>query len=37
VEIAGPLQNVDGVIHVKLRHLAPLDLTGGLPSARSYR
>jgi error-prone DNA polymerase len=37
VEIAGPLQNVDGVIHVKLRHLAPLDLTGALPSARSYR
>jgi len=28
VEIRGPLQSVDGVIHVKLRHLAPLDLAG---------
>ena len=26
VEIRGPLQSVDGVIHIKLRHLAPLDL-----------
>jgi error-prone DNA polymerase len=29
VEIRGPLQSVDGVIHVKLRHLAPLDLGKG--------
>jgi len=26
VEIRGPLQSVEGVIHVKLRHLAPLNL-----------
>jgi error-prone DNA polymerase len=37
LEIAGPLQNVDGVIHVKLRQLAPLDLAGVLPPSRSYR
>ena len=37
LEIAGPLQHVDGVIHVRLRHLAPLDLRGALPPERSYR
>src|SRR5690606_26045985 len=26
IEIAGPLQNVDGVVHVRVRELAPLDL-----------
>ncbi len=37
VEIAGPLQNVDGVVHVKLRYMAALDLRGLLPPDRSYR
>jgi error-prone DNA polymerase len=37
LEIAGPVQNVDGVIHVKLRALASLDLSGALPPSRSYR
>lgn len=38
MEIAGAVQNVDGVVHVKLRHLAPLDLRGApLPASRSYR
>lgn len=38
LEIAGPVQNVDDVVHVKLRHLAPLDLRGEhLPAGRSYR
>ncbi len=38
LEIAGPVQNVDDVVHVKLRHLAPLDLRGDhLPAPRSYR
>ncbi|MDG2334215.1 MAG: error-prone DNA polymerase [Myxococcota bacterium] len=48
VEIRGPLQNVDGVVHVKLRHLAPLDpregvhdpaptATAPLPEAHDYR
>jgi len=39
VEIAGPLQNVDGVVHVRLRHLAPLDLAelaAPLPPGRDY-
>ncbi len=31
VEIRGPLQSVDGVIHVKLRHLAPLNLQAMAP------
>jgi error-prone DNA polymerase len=47
VEIRGPLQSVDGVIHVKLRHLAPLNLGKGdveaskadqpLPEGHDYR
>jgi error-prone DNA polymerase len=46
IEIAGRLQKVDGVIHVRLQHLAPLSLAeaqstredgGRLPPARSYR
>ena len=37
LEIAGPVQNVEDVVHVKLRHLAPLDLSGELPPSRSYR
>lgn len=37
VEIAGPLQNVHGVTHVKVRHLAKLDAADALPPTRSYR
>ena len=38
LEIAGPVQNVEGVVHVKLRHLAPMDTRGAvLPAGRSYR
>jgi len=38
LEIAGPVQNVESVVHVKLRHLAPLDTRGAaLPWSRSYR
>ncbi|HKX46889.1 MAG TPA: error-prone DNA polymerase, partial [Planctomycetota bacterium] len=46
LEIAGPVQNVDGVVHVKLRHLAPLGLgadgaaatsADAVPEGRSYR
>ena len=42
VEIRGALQNVDGVVHVKLRHLAPLNpgesvRNRGLPGAHDYR
>ena len=37
VEITGRLQNVDGVVHVRLEHLAPLDREGRLPPSRSYR
>jgi error-prone DNA polymerase len=39
LEIAGPLQNVDGVVHVRLRHLAALDLAelaAPLPPGRDY-
>jgi hypothetical protein len=32
------VQNVEGVVHVKLRHLAPMDTRGAmLPAGRSYR
>ena len=37
IEIAGPLQRVDDVIHVRVRHLAPLAARGELPEGRSYR
>jgi len=37
VEIAGRLQNADGVAHVRVEHLAPLRMTRPLPEARSYR
>ena len=37
LKIAGPLQHVDGVIHVRLRDLAPLDLSAALPPERTYR
>ena len=38
VEIAGPLQNVDGVVHVRVERLAPLDLRdAALPDSHDYR
>ena len=37
VELAGPLQNVDGVIHVRVQHLWPLEPRGTLPPSHDYR
>ena len=38
VEIAGPVQNVDGVIHVRVRELVPLAERGAeLPASHDYR
>jgi len=37
VEIAGPLQNVEGVIHVRVRELVPLRTGGELPRSHDYR
>jgi error-prone DNA polymerase len=37
IEIAGPLQRVDDVIHVRVRHLTPLTPRGELPEGRNYR
>ena len=37
VEIAGPLQNAQGVIHVKVRGLWPLGSGGRLPKGRDFR
>jgi len=37
VEVAGPLQHVDGVIHVRVRELRPLALTAELPRSHDYR
>jgi error-prone DNA polymerase len=37
VEIEGPLQNVDGVIHVRVRGLRPLVAREGLPASHDYR
>jgi error-prone DNA polymerase len=37
VLIAGPLQNVDDVIHVQVRHLEPLVLGEELPRSHDYR
>jgi error-prone DNA polymerase len=38
VEIAGPVQNVDGVVHVRVRELAPLAAQReGLPASHDYR
>jgi error-prone DNA polymerase len=38
LEVAGPLQRVDGVIHVRVRELAPLDLARSrLPPSHDYR
>ncbi len=37
VEIAGPLQKADGVIHVRVRELRPLVARSGLPGSHDYR
>ena len=38
VEVEGRVQNVDRVVHIKVQHLAPLDLSeSNLPPIRSYR
>jgi error-prone DNA polymerase len=37
VLLAGPLQNVDGVIHVRVRQLEPLDAANVLPRSHDYR
>jgi error-prone DNA polymerase len=38
LEVAGPLQRVDGVIHVRVRELIPLDLSQQkMPASHDYR
>jgi error-prone DNA polymerase len=37
VELAGPVQNVDDVVHVRVRELAPLAPKTGLPRSHDYR
>ena len=37
IEVAGPIQNVDGVIHVRAREVAPLRPRGDLPRSHDYR
>jgi len=37
VEVAGPVQNVDGVIHVRVRSLEPVSLPQALPESHDYR
>jgi error-prone DNA polymerase len=37
LEIEGPLQNVDGVIHVRVRSLEPLAARDELPDSHDYR
>jgi error-prone DNA polymerase len=37
LEIAGPVQNVEGVIHVRVRELQPLSTRGELPGSHDYR
>ena len=37
VELSGPLQNVDGVIHVRVRNLTPLIPRQDLPPSHDYR
>jgi error-prone DNA polymerase len=37
VEIAGPIQNLEGVIHLRVRELAPLGLQAALPPTHDYR
>jgi error-prone DNA polymerase len=37
VEVAGPVQNVEGVIHVRVRSLEPVGLPEALPASHDYR
>jgi error-prone DNA polymerase len=37
VEVAGPVQNVEGVIHVRVRSLEPVRLPEALPASHDYR
>jgi error-prone DNA polymerase len=37
LEVAGPVQNLDGVIHVRVRELRPLDPGAALPHSHDYR
>jgi error-prone DNA polymerase len=37
VEIAGPVQNVDGVVHLRVRELVPLAPRDALPGSHDYR
>jgi error-prone DNA polymerase len=37
LEVAGPIQNVDGVIHVRVREITPLRQRGDLPRSHDYR
>jgi error-prone DNA polymerase len=37
VEVAGPLQNLEGVIHVRVQELRPLAPGGPLPQSHDYR
>ena len=37
VEVAGPLQHVDGVIHVRVRELRALSAGAALPRSHDYR
>ena len=37
LEVAGPVQNVEGVIHIRVRDLRPLPLAHDLPASHDYR
>ena len=37
LEVSGPLQNVEGVIHVRVRDLRPIALASELPASHDYR
>jgi len=37
LEIAGPVQNVENVVHVRVRELRPLPLADALPASHDYR
>ena len=37
LEVAGPIQNVEGVIHLRVRELVPLQLRATLPPSYDYR
>jgi error-prone DNA polymerase len=37
LEIAGPVQNVDSVVHVRVRELRPLAPRRDLPGSHDYR